>query len=1244
MNEPLSKPIEQSLRRCRRLRRLLMAIRAAGAASSAALLWLLAACAVDLALDLSWGWRLAALLIGCAATGAVLARGLWQALRRISPLRVAAQLEAAHPDLQQRLATLVGQHLTPPGLRGSPAMLARIEAEAALMLCGAPLLPWPVWRSTIMPWLIAAAAGCVLAALWTTSAVPMGHLAARALRPWSQSLSATAARLQVTPGSVTLRADEALEVRVSVSGHGAAAVQLHTSHDGRTWSRLAMLPVGEAVYAYTLWPIERDIRYFVSAGNARSAEYLARIMRPPAVAEYRIQYRYPLYTGRGSITVRNTDGIIEALVGTTVSLALVATEPLEGAELRIDGRQIPLRRGSQANVMEAELRIEASARGDLSLLSSDGLRGELPGALTIRAQEDRQPLVRLLRPPADLRLHPSQPLPLAYQAIDDFGITALEVVVRVNSGPTLSLPIQRRGDVRLQEGQVLLDLATLGLKMGDVLSIALAAEDGTSRRVISEPRQIVLTPASIDANSHLRIGELRKALALIGELTRELSTTAELLERAPGQGAAEEQAAIARTQAGQRTGAAAEWGLLLHQALLRVVARSPSPQHTSLLARCVDQARVLVWQSGQLAAMDWHVADLPRLRAQVSDAARQAVELEQTLRVLRSAELAASILADYASLGSDLPAPATQPVDHRLAQARERIRQAMLAALRELGVDPASPTLQHDLESMIRTLNDMASAAAPIAFGPAAQAWGQALIAGSELPPLAQRLVSASLVEALRPDTLPLAAEDLRLASRVVMATAAASLADVQVRNQVLAELPATLAALQREHATMRLGGADAAAPEVHSQGADARMRLRRWLSALGEGASTEAEDLALEASAHIARRQYDAAEEADRQLVQTLRWRGQEPADAEALGQTLESLRALDRLSAEQRELAQRTASRPRWEETLRLADEQDRVAQQIGGMDRQEQAATRLNPPSYELRREAAAAVQRAQEQLAILPQKLTDAQDRAEAYLRAAALAEELREAAEAASPAQWHGIEQAAEQARIALDDAERALETSSAAVGPAAAEQLASALRDYGDLIVDADAVLRARLAPALFQLQQALRPPLRTTAIERAAAQARSAIELAQNRLGEAQARLIENEPLVAARWYAEAASAALAQQPPDLSTAQSSQHGAALALGRAWEDILRRAARQRLGITPGFRSLIWPDEGNLDDQGDSPGRLLPGLREWGFLGPRRSDAIAAPMRESDPPAYQESLRLYFEALGRARQPERNDP
>ena len=145
---------------------------------------------------------------------------------------------------------------------------------------------------------------------------------------------------------------------------------------------------GEGRFTYALSSVKHNQWYYVSGGDATTRRYAVRVLRRPAVAEFRIHYVYPAYTGRPPQTLINSDGVIEAPVGTQATVTITATEPLQAALLTANGEKSLMARASSAaadgpppdNVRE----------GRLTVLKQGPYQVDLIGAASRRARGRRR--------------------------------------------------------------------------------------------------------------------------------------------------------------------------------------------------------------------------------------------------------------------------------------------------------------------------------------------------------------------------------------------------------------------------------------------------------------------------------------------------------------------------------------------------------------------------------------------------------------------------------------------------------------------------------------------------------------------------------------------------------------------------------------------------------------------------------------------------------------------------------------
>jgi hypothetical protein len=72
--------------------------------------------------------------------------------------------------------------------------------------------------------------------------------------------------------------------------------------------------------------------------------------------------------------------------------------------------------------------------------------------------------------------------------------------------------------------------------------------------------------------------------------------------------------------------------------------------------------------------------------------------------------------------------------------------------------------------------------------------------------------------------------------------------------------------------------------------------------------------------------------------------------------------------------------------------------------------------------------------------------------------------------------------------------------------------------------------------------------------------------------------------------------------------------------------------------MQPLYASTALASHGGASD-GSPSAPTMAAVREWSRFRPRESDAsVGAPLRDADPPGYEDALQKYFESLQRAQE------
>jgi hypothetical protein len=1268
---PFPQPIHRYLREfVARSRRVRLA-RAALVAVAYVLAWTLIVAVID-RLTAMPGWVRGALLAaeGAAVVG-ILARPIRDALRRrVDWVEASAQVERRNPAMGQRLVTVTSQLLAPAEYRGSGQMLDALVSDVAGEVetqRGGRLV---TWRSVGRPMVAVALLVAGTAGLWGVEWLDLPQLIGRQLRPLDPIPPVTTTHVQVTPEGARVKDHDSLVVRAIVQHLGPGpAPRIHLAGDRGRWDAVPMTQTADDAYTFTIAAVEQDQRFYVTAGDARTPVYDVRVLRRPAVAEFRVRYTYPAYTLRAGLGVRNTDGLIEAPRGSQAVVQVVATEPLASATLVFPGRQRTAMQPTAApNVRQATLTIEKDQPLELEMTSDRGVDGRGPKGMRVRAVPDRPPLVRMLQPAGDVRLSQRDLLPIAYQALDDYGVAQLSIQAQVNGNPPVKFPRRIKGDPRRVEGTSELDLAGLGAKVGDVVSVTMVAVDRAGQPATSDARHVLVSPRSIDMTTHQRMAELSQAAAYAREWAAQLTRAQEALGRArrAGKDAANDDgdgaAAVARV--GQWLAASQEVGAALRQVLLRAIVYGGSPKMSDAIALAIDAVTV---QLDGAERVDEAVAARrgvdDAVAARMARTVASASQLAGRVKELADGDQAAAVLADRANVRgpAGIPPAGDAAARERRAQAIARATQDITAALAALGIDPKSPRVDAELQKRIDAARLLVDAARPVDFAAAATRWAAAVRDHEPQPPhLDERLLVASQAEAVRPDPGLVAAKDLQLAARAATALASPPAADAdagaaesaQARTQALVQYPAALTALRAAHDVYRRAAratTPADARRVHAQGAAiraaaaaAREKMAGWASAQAASPdelaarARELEELATAANAATEDKAFDQAAELDRQMAAA--------AGRPDLADAAAGPRQIDRLSNAQERIADQTAAATDDRAAAAFAGAQRQVADQIGDAQVDPWADPAATPDAAESRQRATEAISRAQEKLASVPMQLSTAGQLAQSVAETSSRLRAAEHEAASAPEARQESAQRVAGMIKSELAEARQSFDAALKPLGDRAADELVESLRPFTPDTSLAVTSVEEYLKEALADLRGALSRSTEggdRAGVEVASQRVRDAVAQAQDALRDAQAQVIERDPLVSARWFARAAADALASAPPNKPTAVAHQRKTLEALSKAAAEALRRSKNARLSQVPGYAPLYLPPAAG--GWNDADGRFsgerflpaLPGMRDWGRLRERPGEAVDAPVRESEPPGYGDALRTYFEVLGK---------
>ncbi|HVT88154.1 MAG TPA: hypothetical protein VHD56_04825 [Tepidisphaeraceae bacterium] len=255
----------------------------------------------------------------------------------------------------------------------------------------------------------------------------------------------------------------------------------------------------------------------------------------------------------------------------------------------------------------------------------------------------------------------------------------------------------------------------------------------------------------------------------------------------------------------------------------------------------------------------------------------------------------------------------------------------------------------------------------------------------------------------------------------------------------------------------------------------------------------------------------------------------------------------------------------------------------------------------------------VRRWQQYLAELPQRLAAVEQAADACAQSRSRLDEAIHESESGAPEGQPVAQSAVEAMRTLNEESIRSLVASSESLDPAQAIAMARELRRAGTEGYIAAIPIDQQLIASLTNLRNAVQK--RDLAeIRRCAPEVRLAASASQQSLRDARQQLIERDPAIVAKWFAQRLPAAT--RPSTRPGRQTS----ALDFQSTWDDPIERLFRARL-VGENFGLSLPQTLANTD-----PGDANDLERSWNTY-------LENAATEPEPPAFKDALDAYFQAL-----------
>ena len=343
----------------------------------------------------------------------------------------------------------------------------------------------PEWR-----WFLMLTIGLIV--LFALRAPQIWHSTLRMINPANPYIQVPEFQFAVVPGDTTLIKGDAFSVQVKYKGPALKNCYLLLKASENKALRKVPMNFHRDYYSLTLKNILRPFQYQIS-GEPLAAQdfgkylhskiYGVRVLTLPMVRSLDVTIVPPAYTHLQPQKLERNLGDISALKGSRVQVRLMSNKPLKAGQIIFSyGDSLGLKVRGQIATGQFTLRKEGTYFFELR--DTSGYKNRNPIVYQLALLKDYPPLVDIVQPGSDVELPLDAQLPLAVEARDDFGVSAVKLRYQIikphvkadSVWQTLTIPLPQKGK-RLQNVSYLFDFTVLPLAFGDQLKYYALALD-----------------------------------------------------------------------------------------------------------------------------------------------------------------------------------------------------------------------------------------------------------------------------------------------------------------------------------------------------------------------------------------------------------------------------------------------------------------------------------------------------------------------------------------------------------------------------------------------------------------------------------------------------------------------------------------------------------------------------------------------------------------------------------------------
>lgn len=188
--------------------------------------------------------------------------------------------------------------------------------------------------------------------------------------------------------------------------------------------------------------LDFSFSYFIQTPFAVSDTFDITVYELPIIEDLQIRYEFPAYTGLKPEIQKNAGGNIKALIGTKVTMNIVANNPIEHAKVFFSNGDYKEMNRLGRSSFRSEFKIENNGTYHFGL---EDILGNTSHKITrsIVAVQDRKPEIKITSPGKDTLLTQNMLLPLSIFASDDYGLQNIKLHYFINHDEKIVVSIMK---------------------------------------------------------------------------------------------------------------------------------------------------------------------------------------------------------------------------------------------------------------------------------------------------------------------------------------------------------------------------------------------------------------------------------------------------------------------------------------------------------------------------------------------------------------------------------------------------------------------------------------------------------------------------------------------------------------------------------------------------------------------------------------------------------------------------------